>query len=148
MPVKFWIPLPPLPLASNVFIFCWSRAWPNPGAMQPLLCFCARPVKSGPQQGWELRQNLGKLLFKAPRSWATSCLLILFRRRIRLSKRSAVRVWHGVIHVTSSVAFSEPPLYVTGALGSSLGSFPSWSLEGRPPPGIALTPWKKNYWLG
>lgn len=101
-----------------------------------------------PWQGWYLGQVLGKTQLKASGSWASSCLLILPRQRVRLSKRSPVSVGRDVTHVTSSVAFSERPPICYWCLRQFPGVLFLLVPEGRPPPGIALSPWKKNYWLG
>lgn len=79
-----------------------------------------------PWQGWGLRQGLGKTQLKASGSrWASWSLLSLSRHRVRLSK-SPVSAGPDMTRVTTSVT---DLLCVTRASGSSLGSFPSWSLE-------------------
>lgn len=85
-------------------------------------------------QGWGLTQGLGKTQLKSSGSRWASCLS---RLRVRLSK-SPVSI--GPNHLSD-----RPPLCNWG-----LRQFPRiLSLlvpEGRPPPRIALFPWKKNYW--
>lgn len=112
-------PDPPQKLCSRCYVFMLN--------LQSLV----------PQQGWGLRQGLGKTQLKSSGNKWASCLS---RHRIRLRK-SPVSIGPSVTHVTTSVTGL---LCVTGALGSSWGPFSlgPW----RPPPRIVLFPWKKNYW--
>lgn len=75
-----------------------------------------------PRQGWGLRQDLGKTRLKSSGSRWASCLS---RHRVRRSK-SPVSIGPNMTRVTTS---GTDLLCVTGASGSSLGSFLSWSVK-------------------
>lgn len=72
-------------------------------------------------------------------------LLPALQQGVRLSKSSRVSVEHNVTHVTSSVAFCERPPICCWCLRQFSGVLSLLVPGGRPPPGIALSPWKKNY---
>lgn len=81
-------------------------------------------------------------------SWGSYTLLPALQQGVRLSKSSPVSVEHDVIHVTSSVAFCERPPVCCWCLRQFSGVLSLLVPGGRPPSGIALSPWKENYWLG
>lgn len=131
-----YVLLPSLPLAPNIFSSAGHRPDPTQKVHGPL-CFHARPAKSAPPRGWYLCS-------RPPGAEQPP----LIQQRVRLSKSSPVSVEHDVTHVTSSVAFCERPPVCCWCLRQFSGVLSLLVPGGRPPPGIALSPWKENYWLG